>query len=101
MRPRFALLAILFIVLPIVEIYVLIQVGQVVGGWWTVLLLLLGGVVGSWLVRREGARAWRALQEALRRGAVPGLRHARAQAGGRRARDLRLRALPAEAEVYA
>ncbi len=65
-------LVLAFVVMPVVEIYVLIQVGQVVGGWWTVLLLLLGGVVGSWLVRREGARAWRALQEALRRGAVPG-----------------------------
>lgn len=65
-------LVVAFVVMPIVEIYVLIQVGQVIGGWWTVLLLLLGGVVGSWLVRREGARAWRALQEALRRGAVPG-----------------------------
>ncbi|VXB56090.1 FxsA family protein [Nocardioides sp. AX2bis] len=66
------LLVVAFVVMPIVEIYVLIQVGQVIGGWWTVLLLLLGGVVGSWLVRREGARAWRALQDALRRGAVPG-----------------------------
>lgn len=65
-------LVVAFVVMPVVEIYVLIRVGQVVGGWWTVLLLLLGGVVGSWLVRREGARAWRALQEALRRGAVPG-----------------------------
>ncbi len=65
-------LVVAFVVMPIVEIYVLIQVGQVIGGWWTVLLLVLGGVVGSWLVRREGARAWRALQEALRRGAVPG-----------------------------
>jgi len=65
-------LVVAFVVMPIVEIYVLIQVGQVIGGWWTVLLLLLGGVIGSWLVRREGARAWRALQEALRRGSVPG-----------------------------
>ena len=65
-------LLVAFVVMPIVEIYLLIQVGQVIGGWWTVLLLLLGGVIGSWLVRREGARAWRALQEALHRGAVPG-----------------------------
>ena len=39
------LLALLFIVLPVVEIYVLIQIGQVIGVWWTVLLLIADG---SW-----------------------------------------------------
>jgi UPF0716 protein FxsA len=64
-------LALLFVVLPVVEIYVLIQIGQVIGAWWTVLLLLADGVFGSWLMKREGARAWRALQEALRLGRMP------------------------------
>jgi UPF0716 protein FxsA len=58
-------LALLFVVLPVLEIYVLIQVGQVIGAWWTVLLLVADGFLGSWLMKREGTKAWRALREAL------------------------------------
>ncbi len=59
------LLALLFIVLPVVEIFVLIQIGQVIGAWWTILLLVADGILGSWLMKREGTRALRALQQAL------------------------------------
>ena len=45
-------LALLFVVVPIVEIYVIVQVGQVIGPWWTILLLLAAGYAGSWLVKR-------------------------------------------------
>jgi len=55
----------LFVVVPLAEIYLLIQVGQVIGGWWTVLLLLATGLLGGFLVKREGAKAWRALTDAL------------------------------------
>ena len=51
-----------FIVVPLVEIYVLIQVGQVIGAWWTILLLIADSILGAWLIRREGGRAWQALQ---------------------------------------
>jgi len=61
-----------FLVIPIVEIYVLIQVGQVIGAWWTVLLLIADSIFGSWLLKREGIRAWRALQTALTEGRMPG-----------------------------
>jgi UPF0716 protein FxsA len=60
-----------FIALPIAEIYVIIQVGQVIGPWWTILLLIADSIFGSWLLRREGARAWRALQVALGEGRMP------------------------------
>lgn len=61
----------LFVVVPLVEIYLLIQVGQVIGGWWTVLLLLVTGLLGGYLVKREGAKAWRALTEALGAARMP------------------------------
>lgn len=64
-------LALLFVVVPIAEIYVLIQVGQVIGAAWTVLLLVAAGFAGSWLVKHEGGRAWRALQEAIADHRVP------------------------------
>ncbi len=65
------LLLVAFIVVPIVEIYVIIQVGQVIGPWWTILLLIADSILGSWLIRREGGRAWRALRGALDSGRMP------------------------------
>ena len=60
-----------FVVVPLVEIFVLIQVGQVIGAWWTIALLIIDSIVGSWLIKREGGRAWRALNEALSSGRMP------------------------------
>jgi UPF0716 protein FxsA len=64
-------LAVLFVGVPILEIYLIVQLGQAVGPWWTILILVADGVLGSWLVKHEGARAWRALQEALESGRMP------------------------------
>jgi len=60
-----------FILVPVVEIWVIIQIGHVIGPWWTVLLLIADAVFGSWLVRHEGRRAWRALRTALEEGRIP------------------------------
>lgn len=70
-RSSWSLLFVAFLLVPIVEIYVLIQVGQVIGPWWTVLLLIADSIVGSWLLKHEGVRAWRALQVALTEGRMP------------------------------
>ncbi len=64
-------LVIAFVVVPLAEIYVLVQVGQVIGAWWTIVLLVLDSVLGAWLIRREGARAWEALRTALGTGRMP------------------------------
>lgn len=65
------ILFVIFIVVPIVEIAIIIQVGQLIGPVWTVVLLLTSAVVGSWLLRREGRRTWRAFREALAEQPVP------------------------------
>jgi UPF0716 protein FxsA len=72
-RRRFPwwLLLVAFVVVPLVEIYVIIQIGQVIGAWWTILLLVADSVFGSWLVKREGVRAWRALRVALAEHRMP------------------------------
>ena len=62
---------VLFLVVPLLEIYVLIQVGQVIGAWWTIVLLIADSIFGAWLIRREGSRAWRALSSALQSGRMP------------------------------
>jgi UPF0716 protein FxsA len=64
-RGPWAVLAVLFVVVPIIEIYLIVQLGQEIGPWWTILLLIGAGILGSVLVKREGGRAWRALQDAL------------------------------------
>jgi UPF0716 protein FxsA len=71
-RPRWLAIAFaLLLVVPTVEIAAIIGVGKVIGAWPTVLLLLVESALGAWLVRREGGRAWRALDDALRTGRMP------------------------------
>jgi UPF0716 protein FxsA len=72
-RRRFPgwLLVVAFIGVPILEIYVIIQVGQVIGAAWTIVLLIADSIFGSWLIRREGRRAWLALNTALESGRMP------------------------------
>lgn len=57
------------LVVPTVEIALIIAIGRTIGGWPTLGLLLVESALGAWLVRREGARAWQALSQALRFGA--------------------------------
>lgn len=68
--PRWLLLLVL-VVMPLLELFVLVRVGQVIGAWWTILLLVAASIVGGLLLRREGARAWRAFAQALQSGKVP------------------------------
>jgi UPF0716 protein FxsA len=65
------LLLLLFIVVPLVELYVIIQVGQAIGAPLTIALLLLDSVAGSLLVRTQGRGAWRRFNEAIAAGRVP------------------------------
>jgi UPF0716 protein FxsA len=60
-----------FVIVPIVEIYVIIQVGRAIGPWWTILLLIADSIFGSWLIAHEGRRAWQALTVALSSGRMP------------------------------
>lgn len=66
-----ALLAVLFLVMPLVELYVILQVGSSIGVLPTIALLLLDSIVGAWLVKREGAKAWRAFRRAIEEARVP------------------------------
>ncbi len=65
------LLVILFIVVPIAELALLIQVGQLIGVWWTIGLLLADALLGSWLLRSQGRIAWRRFNEAIVEGRIP------------------------------
>jgi UPF0716 protein FxsA len=65
------LLFLLFILVPIAELYVIIQVGQAIGVWWTILLLIADSVLGSALMRSQGRAAWRRFTAAVAEGRPP------------------------------
>lgn len=67
----FRFLVIAFIIVPIIEIYLIVQVGAALGGWETLGLLVLDSIVGAWLVRREGFSILARVQAALGRGELP------------------------------
>lgn len=65
-------LVVLFIVVPVVELYVIIQVGHVIGALNTIGLLLALSIGGAWLVKHEGIGVMRRFRQQLEAGAVPG-----------------------------
>ena len=58
-------LFLVFIVVPVVELAVILRVGDLLGWRPTLVLLVVISVAGTWLVRREGMRAWSAFRVAL------------------------------------
>lgn len=64
-------LLVLFTVVPLVELYLLLFIGHLVGFWPTVGLVLLTGLVGAWLAKSEGLRVFRRWQAALSEGRIP------------------------------
>lgn len=62
----------LFVGVPLLEIAVILQVGAAIGGWPTAGILVLDSVIGAWLLRVEGSRAWLEFRRALAEGRWPG-----------------------------
>ncbi|MGH9276828.1 MAG: FxsA family protein [Acidimicrobiales bacterium] len=65
-------LFIAFVVVPIIELAVIIQVGQAIGVWPTIALLLAVSIGGAWLVKREGLGVWLRFRSQVDAGRVPG-----------------------------
>ena len=68
----FGLLFLLFTVVPAVELYLLIQIGKVIGGGPTVAFVIAMGVLGAWLAKRQGLQIVSTVLEEARRGIPPG-----------------------------
>lgn len=62
----------LLVVAPLVELYVIIQVAQVIGGWQTIALLVVEGLIGAWLLKRQGLNILNKVSQAVEQGRVPG-----------------------------
>lgn len=67
----FRLVLILLLSVPVVEIFLLVQVGGLIGFFPTVMLVIGTGVGGAYLFHTQGLNTWLRLQNALARGEVP------------------------------
>ena len=72
MGPMVGVLVVLFLLVPLAELYVIIQVGHAFGILNTIALLIIVSAVGAWLVKREGMSVWQRFQRQVEAGAVPG-----------------------------
>lgn len=61
----------LFVIVPFVEVYLLVLLGNALGFWPTILLILVTAALGAALGKREGLRVWGAWREALAAGRLP------------------------------
>ncbi|WP_409177687.1 FxsA family protein [Brevibacillus fortis] len=67
----FRFFAILFVVAFGLELWGLITIGSWIGGWNTVVLVILTGILGAWLARQQGMQVFRMVQHQLGRGQMP------------------------------
>jgi UPF0716 protein FxsA len=69
--PLLALIA-LFVLVPFLELYVIIEVvGPAIGAPWTILLLAADSVIGALLFRSQGRAVWRRFNDAMAAGRMP------------------------------
>ncbi len=64
-------LVVVFIVVPLLELALILQIGREIGAWWTIGLLVADSILGSLLMRAQGRAAWRRFTQATRSGRPP------------------------------
>ena len=67
----FPIFFVLFLLVPILEIYFLIKVGEVIGAWPTIFLVVLTAVIGAGLLRQQGLSTLARMQQNLGQGKLP------------------------------
>ena len=67
----FAGLALAFLVVPFLELFVILKVGSLLGVVPTIVLLVVVSIVGAWLAKREGLGVIRRIQRSVQRGQMP------------------------------
>lgn len=69
----FTILLLLFLLVPLVEIYLLIEVGSVIGAIPTIGLVVFTAVLGSLLLRQQGLSTLHRVQQSMMRGELPAM----------------------------
>lgn len=63
----------LFFIVPLIEIYLLIEVGSVIGAGWTILLVVLTAVIGVNLLRQQGVSTLMRANQVMSQGQIPAM----------------------------
>ena len=61
-----------FLIIPLVEIYLLIRVGEIIGALNTVIIILITASMGAYMAKSQGFRVLRQIQDATNHGRMPG-----------------------------
>ena len=61
----------LFILIPVIEIYFFILIGGAIGAFTTVLLIILTAAIGALVIRYQGLRIWRRMRQEIDSGIPP------------------------------
>lgn len=69
----FRFLFILFLLVPLIEIYFLIQVGEVIGAGWTIFAVVATAVIGAGLLRVQGFNTLQRAQLSMAQGELPAI----------------------------
>src|SRR6478672_11147411 len=64
-------LILVFIVVPIAELYVILKVGDAIGWLPTLALLVIDSLLGTWLLRSQGRAVWERFQTTMQAGRIP------------------------------
>ena len=64
---------VLFLVIPIIEVYLLIEVGGIIGAGWTILLIVLTAIIGVNLLRQQGVSTLMRANQAMSQGQIPAM----------------------------
>ena len=67
----FQTLFLVVLIIPFAEIYLLLQVGGIIGAFPTILLVVFTAVLGAWLLRQQGFATFQRFQESLAQGVIP------------------------------
>ena len=68
----FTKLLILFVIVPVTELYILIEVGKKIGSLTTIGIIILTGIIGAYLVKGQGFMILKKIQSDLNEGIIPG-----------------------------
>lgn len=71
--PIFSILFLLLLTVPVLEIYLLIKVGSVIGAGYTILLVFATAILGAYLLRKQGLSTLARAQEALKNNEIPAM----------------------------
>ena len=64
-------LFIIFILVPLIELYILLEVGSIIGSGWTFLIIIATAILGTKLVKQQGLSTWQTIQQKMAQGQLP------------------------------